>query len=140
RWIEAVRAVLPETLDARRSRVAETYSLAPDQVEILMDEPGAVEFFEEAKHTLELMLDGDTRPARDIASSNGWLQSNDEAEIRTVLAALIEAHPGLAAEVRAGKHRKLKFFAGEAMRATRGRANPHITERLLRELLGVPPS
>jgi Asp-tRNA(Asn)/Glu-tRNA(Gln) amidotransferase B subunit len=39
---------LPESLDARRERLFKDYSLTEYNVAVLMDEPGAVEYFEEA--------------------------------------------------------------------------------------------
>ncbi|KAI9204934.1 amidotransferase subunit B [Polychytrium aggregatum] len=45
-YISAVEATLPEPLDTRRSRLLQEYKLSMATVEVLMDEPGAVEYYE----------------------------------------------------------------------------------------------
>jgi aspartyl-tRNA(Asn)/glutamyl-tRNA(Gln) amidotransferase subunit B len=39
-------------------------------------------------------------------------------------------------EIKAGKYRKLKFFSGEVMKATKGKANPVLVDKLLKEKIG----
>ncbi|TPX69336.1 hypothetical protein SpCBS45565_g02615 [Spizellomyces sp. 'palustris'] len=45
-FISKISKTLPEPLDTRRTRLATQYNLVPYQIEILLSEPGAVEYFE----------------------------------------------------------------------------------------------
>jgi aspartyl-tRNA(Asn)/glutamyl-tRNA(Gln) amidotransferase subunit B len=56
--------------------------------------------------------------------------------LRRVVDDVVAAHPGPAADVRAGKERALGFLVGQIMKATGGRANPQAVNRLLKERLG----
>ncbi|TPX58581.1 hypothetical protein PhCBS80983_g03015 [Powellomyces hirtus] len=49
-YIDDVAKSLPEPLDTRRNRLMAEYSLTHYQVEVLMDEPDAVEYFEQVAH------------------------------------------------------------------------------------------
>jgi aspartyl-tRNA(Asn)/glutamyl-tRNA(Gln) amidotransferase subunit B len=49
---------------------------------------------------------------------------------------VLEAHPTQLAQYRQGKASLFGFFVGQAMKASKGRANPRMLDALLRELLG----
>jgi aspartyl-tRNA(Asn)/glutamyl-tRNA(Gln) amidotransferase subunit B len=48
---------------------------------------------------------------------------------------VIAKNPGQLAEYRAGKDKLFGFFVGQAMKATQGKANPDVLNRLLKEKL-----
>ena len=75
------------------------------------------------------------RPPRDIVAASGVTQLTDEAQVAAMVDQVIAAHPGPAADYRAGKDRALDFLVGQIMRASRGRANPALVNRILLERL-----
>jgi aspartyl-tRNA(Asn)/glutamyl-tRNA(Gln) amidotransferase subunit B len=95
----------------------------------------------QAKDVLDECLREPKRP-KQVVEERGLVQVSDEAELATVLDALLAAHAGDVDEYRAGddKVRKKKrgFFMGEAMKATRGQANPAVLNRLLDQRLTGP--
>ncbi|KAJ3234304.1 hypothetical protein HDU81_001517 [Chytriomyces hyalinus] len=196
--IDHVRKSLPESLDARRDRLEKEYGLSMFHISVLMDEPGAVEYYEEltknrdqaktlnwlisnlfamlnkhniklaacpippsefgplidlvddgslsgirGKDVLAIMFDqaisgtNSSRNAREIALKNDWLISQDskaesEKLLDTIITGLIAKHTNLVKEIQAGQIRKLKFFSGQVMAATKGKADPVLVDNLLK--------
>ncbi|MGH2406351.1 MAG: Asp-tRNA(Asn)/Glu-tRNA(Gln) amidotransferase subunit GatB [bacterium] len=87
-----------------------------------------------AKEVLVEAIETDRDPAS-IVETRGLRQISDEDALAGVVDAVIAAHPGPAADIRAGKDRAMGFLVGQVMRATNGRANPEAATRILRERL-----
>jgi aspartyl-tRNA(Asn)/glutamyl-tRNA(Gln) amidotransferase subunit B len=75
------------------------------------------------------------RGAREIIATEGMAQISDTTEIERLCREVIARHPDNAAKFRAGNEGVFKFFVGQVMRATRGRANPQLVNDTLRRLL-----
>ena len=87
-----------------------------------------------AKEVLEEML-RTGRAADAIVAERGLNQISDEGMLTAVVQEVIAEHPGPVQDVRAGKDQAVTFLVGQAMKKTRGRANPALVHRLLRERL-----
>ncbi len=91
-----------------------------------------------AKEVLAECLVEAKRP-RAVVDARGLAQVSDEGELAAVIDGILAAHAADVEEYRAGddKLRKKKrgFFMGEAMKATKGAANPQLLNRLLDERL-----
>ena len=75
------------------------------------------------------------RDPEDIIKEKGWIQISDEGAIKEVVLKIIEANPQSVAEYKAGKDRALGFLVGQAMKQTKGKANPKmLNEMFLNEL------
>ncbi len=73
----------------------------------------------------------------DIIKARGLRQITDMGAIETLVAEVIAANPGQAAEYRAGKEKLLGFFVGQVMKASKGKANPgQVNELLKKQLAG----
>ena len=62
----------------------------------------------------------------------------DEAALRAVVDQVIAAQPAAVADFRKGKKQSAGFLVGQVMKATQGKANPHVVNRLLVERLTPP--
>jgi len=87
-----------------------------------------------AKEVLQEMLATGARPQA-IVQQRGLGQISDREALLRVIDEVISAHPGPAADYRAGKVQVLTFLIGQVMARTRGRANPELANTLLRERL-----
>jgi len=76
------------------------------------------------------------RPPAELAAQRGLLQINEEDALRELAREVLKAHPVQLAQYRQGKASLFGFFVGQAMKASKGRANPRMLDALLRELLG----
>ncbi len=70
-----------------------------------------------------------------IVESRGLVQITDEAELEAIVKKVIEENPGPVADFLGGNERTFGFLMGQAMRASKGKANPKVISNLLRERL-----
>jgi len=87
-----------------------------------------------AKDVFEAMLAGEGT-ADDIIKAKGLVQITDEGPILQAIDEVMAKNPQQLADYRAGKDKLLGFFVGQVMKATQGKANPDLVNRLLKEKL-----
>ena len=87
----------------------------------------------QGKEVLEKSLETGKEPTL-LVSEMGLSQITDEEEIRTIIKEVINENYSLVDDYKNGK-RVFDFFIGQTMKKTRGRANPVITSRILKEEL-----
>ncbi|HJY86928.1 MAG TPA: Asp-tRNA(Asn)/Glu-tRNA(Gln) amidotransferase subunit GatB [Candidatus Acidoferrales bacterium] len=75
------------------------------------------------------------RPAREMIAAEDLGQIRDAREIERLCRTVIEQNPENAAKYRGGNKGVFKFFVGQVMRASRGKANPQLVSDTLRRLL-----
>ena len=75
------------------------------------------------------------KKAGDIIKEKGLIQISDEQELSTVVDKVIEENPQAIKDFREGKENALGFLMGQVMRFTKGKANPQVVNRALRERL-----
>ena len=86
------------------------------------------------KQVLEELFENPRDP-EDIIKEKGWVQISDEGAIKEVVMKILEANPQSIADYKAGKDRALGFLVGQAMKETKGKANPKmLNEMFLEEL------
>ena len=73
------------------------------------------------------------RDPEDIIKEKGWIQISDEGAIKEVVTKIIEANPQSVADYKAGKERALGFLVGQAMKETKGKANPQMLNKMFVE-------
>ena len=87
-----------------------------------------------AKGVFEEMFETGKDPEA-IVKEKGLLQISDEGAIATAVDEVIAKNPKSVADYRAGKEKAIGFLVGQVMKATRGKANPDLVNRLLKERL-----
>ena len=87
-----------------------------------------------AKKVFEELLENPRDP-EEIIKEKGWIQISDEGAIKEVVQKILEANPGSIADYKAGKDRALGFLVGQAMKETKGKANPQLLNKLFLEEL-----
>ncbi len=87
-----------------------------------------------AKTVFEEMFHSGRR-ASEIVAEMGLTQISDAQEVERIVAQVIAANPQAVADFKKGKEQALTFLAGQVMRQTKGRANPSIANKLLKEKL-----
>tara|TARA_A100001015_G_scaffold83379_1_gene92554 strand:- start:2578 stop:4014 length:1437 start_codon:yes stop_codon:yes gene_type:complete len=89
-----------------------------------------------AKEVLEYMWD-EKKSAQQIIEERGLKQLNSEDDLKPILQEIIDNNPKQTEDYRNGKDKLFGYFVGQAMKATKGQANPELLNRLLRELLSA---
>ena len=86
------------------------------------------------KKVLEELFENPRDP-EDIIKEKGWIQISDESAIKEIVTKILEANPQSVADYKAGKDKALGFLVGQAMKETKGKANPKmLNEMFLKEL------
>ena len=75
------------------------------------------------------------RDPEDIIKEKGWIQISDEGAIKEIVLKIIEANPQSVADYKGGKDRALGFLVGQAMKETKGKANPQMLNKMFAEEL-----
>jgi aspartyl-tRNA(Asn)/glutamyl-tRNA(Gln) amidotransferase subunit B len=70
-----------------------------------------------------------------VMDEKGLKQLNNEDDIKAILQTILDDNPKQLEEYRGGKDKLFGFFVGQAMKATKGQANPALLNRLLTEIL-----
>jgi aspartyl-tRNA(Asn)/glutamyl-tRNA(Gln) amidotransferase subunit B len=73
--------------------------------------------------------------ADQIIEKDDRRQISDSAEIDRIVDDIINANPAQVAEYRSGKEKAFNFFVGQAMKATKGKANPAQVNEILKKKL-----
>ena len=86
-----------------------------------------------AKKVLEEMFkDGEKMPSK-IIEEKGWVQISDEGAIKEVVLKILSENMQSVEDYKAGKDRALGFLVGQAMKATKGKANPQMLNKMFIE-------
>jgi aspartyl-tRNA(Asn)/glutamyl-tRNA(Gln) amidotransferase subunit B len=75
------------------------------------------------------------KSAEAVAAEMGGTQVSDEAEIRAMVEKAVADNPKQLEQYRAGRTALLGFFVGQVMKASNGRANPAIVNKVLKDAL-----
>ena len=70
-----------------------------------------------------------------IIDARGLRQISDTGELEAIVAQVIAANPKSVEEFRAGKEKAFNALVGQAMKATKGKANPQQVNEILRRRL-----
>jgi aspartyl-tRNA(Asn)/glutamyl-tRNA(Gln) amidotransferase subunit B len=76
------------------------------------------------------------RAADEIVAAEGLAQISDHSALEPHVRAVVDGHPDVVAEIRAGKDRKFQFLVGQVMKASRGKADPKLVTELLKKAIG----
>ena len=87
-----------------------------------------------AKQVLEELFENPRNP-EDIIKEKGWIQISDEGAIKEVVQKILEANPASIADFKAGRDRALGYLVGQAMKETKGKANPQMLNKMFLEEL-----
>jgi len=87
-----------------------------------------------AKDVFDAMWAGED-DADTVIANRGLKQISDEATIARIVDEVLAANAGIVAEYRAGKEKAFNSLVGQAMKATKGKANPAQVNAILKQKL-----
>jgi len=85
-----------------------------------------------AKDVFEIMIETGDDPEK-IVEEKGLKQITDTGAIEAAIDEIIAANQDKVEEIRGGKDKMLGWFVGQVMKATQGKANPGMVNKLLRD-------
>ena len=86
-----------------------------------------------AKKVLEEMFENADKKPSKIIEEKGWVQISDENAIKEVVLKILAENNQSVIDYKAGKDRALGFLVGQAMKATKGKANPQMLNQMFIE-------
>lgn len=90
-----------------------------------------------AKQVFDALWSGEASDVDAVIEAKGLKQMSDSGELERILDAVIAANAANVEQVRAGKDKAFNALVGQAMKATKGKANPQQVNDLLRRKLGL---
>ena len=87
-----------------------------------------------AKKVLAEMFEKPEDPNK-IIEKNGWIQISDEGAIKEVVKKVLSENEKSVNDYKAGKDKALGYLVGQAMKATKGKANPGMLNKMFLEEL-----
>jgi aspartyl-tRNA(Asn)/glutamyl-tRNA(Gln) amidotransferase subunit B len=90
-----------------------------------------------AKKVFDALWNGDGQSADEIIDKQGLKQITDSGAIEKIIDEVLAANQKSVEEFRAGKEKAFNALVGQAMKATKGKANPQQVNDLLKMKLGA---
>jgi aspartyl-tRNA(Asn)/glutamyl-tRNA(Gln) amidotransferase subunit B len=87
------------------------------------------------KDVFEVLWNGEGSDADAVIEAKGWKQITDTGAIEAIIDEVLAANPKSVEEFRAGKEKAFNALVGQAMKATKGKANPQQVNDLLKKKL-----
>lgn len=109
---------------------------AADLVDLLHKLKEGVVSSKMAKEVYEFMWN-EGKSASEVIEEKGLKQVSNEDDLIPIIQKIIDDNPKQAAEYRNGKDKLFGYFVGQAMKETKGQANPELLNRLLQKLLSA---
>jgi len=88
-----------------------------------------------AKEVFEALWNGEGKDADAIIEAKGLKQISDSGALEKIIDEVLAANPKSVEEFRAGKEKAFNALVGQAMKATKGKANPQQVNDLLKKKL-----
>jgi len=88
-----------------------------------------------AKKVFEALWNGEGQTADEIIEKQGLKQITDTGAIEALIDEVLAANAAMVAEFKAGKEKAFNALVGQAMKATKGKANPQQVNELLKKKL-----
>ena len=89
-----------------------------------------------AKKVFEALWNGEGQSADEIIDKQGLKQITDSGAIEALIDGVLAANAAMVAEFKTGKEKAFNALVGQAMKATKGKANPQQVNDLLKKKLG----
>mgnify|MGYP005699911157 FL=1 len=87
-----------------------------------------------AKEVFELMVESGDNPKK-IIESKGMKQQSDPKELEKIINEILTKNKDKVDQYKSGKEKLFGFFVGQVMKQSGGKANPQLTNDILKKLL-----
>ena len=87
-----------------------------------------------AKEVFEIMLETGDNPKK-IIESKGLKQQSDPKELEKIINEILIKNKDKVDQYKSGKEKLFGFFVGQVMKSSGGKANPQLTNEILKKLL-----
>ena len=113
------------------------FPLSPEHLVGLIDlvDKNKVSHSVAVKQIFPYLLENSGKTAQQVATEQNLVQESDEGALQEIIDQILGANPQKVTEYKAGKVSLVGMFMGELMKKTKGKADPKIANKLLKESL-----
>lgn len=132
-WIQGpVKAWLND-----RAEIIDKFPISPEGIAALIRlvEDGKVSHTVASQKLFPLLIESPDSSPEELAKQNDWIQESDTGALQEHVEAALAMYPDKVEEYKNGKKGVLGLFMGEVMKRSQGKADPKVTNQLLREAL-----
>ena len=118
------------------AQTIENFQLQPErlaQLILLIDENKISNSIATGK-IFPILISSDLSP-EEIAIQNNWIQESDSDTITALIDQVINKYPDKVKEYKSGKKGLIGLFVGEVIKLSKGKADPKLTNELIRKKL-----
>ena len=87
-----------------------------------------------AKEVFAVVFEEDADPEKYV-EEKGLKMDNDEEGLKAIIEEVVKNNPQSVADYKGGKEKAIGFLVGQTMKATKGKANPGMINKMLKDLL-----
>ena len=87
------------------------------------------------KDVLKIMFEEGGDPEK-IVKEKGLAQTSDDSFLKNIVEDVVKNNSAVAEDYKNGKENALQFLVGQGMKLSKGKANPEVLQKLLKEKLG----
>lgn len=85
-----------------------------------------------AKKVFKTLIEEGGSPEQ-IVEDEGLVQISDESELKAIVEGILEENPKSIEDYKNGKDKAFGFLVGQTMKATKGKANPQVVNKLIKD-------
>lgn len=115
----------------------EDFPIAPEKIAQLIQLVDASEISNTvaSQKLFPLLIENSSKDPLTLAQENNWIQESNQAALQEFVQAALAKYPAKVEEYKNGKKGVLGLFMGEVMKMSQGKADPKVTNQLVREAL-----
>ncbi len=115
------------------------FPLSPEQIAqvIALIDENKVNHSVASKKIFPYMLENPASTAQQVAEEQNLLQESNSDELGQIIKDVLADNPAKVEEYKAGKQSLIGMFMGEIMKKTKGKADPKVANKLLRDSLNA---
>lgn len=119
----------------KRGQKFSEFKIKPDNIVKLLSiiDKGDISYAQGRK-VFDKMCEKEEDPLK-IVEELGLKQNSNVEEIKTMCETIVSANPQSVTDYKAGKDRAMGYLVGQVMKASKGKANPQIVSKIIKEIL-----
>lgn len=123
-------------LNAKAMEIAD-FPIAPEKIATLIQlvDDSKISNTVASQKLFPLLIEKSTKDPLTLAQENNWIQESNQDALQEFVQAALAKYPAKVEEYKNGKKGVLGLFMGEVMKMSQGKADPKVTNQLVREAL-----
>jgi aspartyl-tRNA(Asn)/glutamyl-tRNA(Gln) amidotransferase subunit B len=123
-------------LNAKAMEIAD-FPIGPEKIATLIQlvDESKISNTVASQKLFPLLIENSTKDPLTLAKENNWIQESNQDALQEFVQAALAKYPAKVEEYKNGKKGVLGLFMGEVMKMSQGKADPKVTNQLVREAL-----